>query len=1110
MRGFVFALASAVLALTVHGAQPTQPAQPASVAAGYGNLPLSFEANLGQTAPQVRFTSRGNGYALFLTQSEAVLALSRSGPGRGQDTAKGVVVRMKIVGANRAAQVSGANQLPGVANYFIGNDPALWRVNIPTFAQVRYANLYPSVDLLFYGNHRQLEFDFVLAPGADPATVRLQFSGVRNLRVAADGSLTLAAVNGKIAFHKPEIYQIAGGRKHPIRGSFARLAENCVGFTLGTYDRSRPLVIDPILAYSTYLGGSGSDSATSVSVDSQGDAYLTGSTTSTDFPVTQGAFQPHHSTGTAFVARVNPQGTELLYSTYLGGTGGDIGNAIAVDEKGNAYVTGLTASTNFPVTSGALQLHNNSQNGQGNSFVARLNPEGAKLLYSTYLGGSGGEYSGQDPNYPSAPGGDSAHGIAVDSDGNAYVAGQAFSPDFPVTSGAFETKNQPAQNLSGSNCFISKINPAGTTLTYSTFLGGSGDDLDPGDSCSGIKIDSSGNAFVTGTTYSTNFPTTSGAFQPNYPGTQWYYDVVSPVNNSSTAFASKLNNTGSGLLFSTYLGGSGFGIDCDPGNDTCAEYPGDGALGLALDSSGSMYIVGNTTSSNFPTTEGAFLTRENVVTPSFVTKLSPDGSAVLYSTFLNLSYIRGATVFDGATAIAVDASDSAIVVGLGYTGDFPVTAGALQTKSNGNGTNAFLIKLNREGSAVAYGTYFGGSAKSGDQANGVALDTLGNAYFCGFATSTNFPVSVGAFQSRNNSRAGQNAFIAKLNIGSQSFPDSTSTKLHAGPNPQLLGQPVAITATVTAKKGSPAPDGSVLFSVNGETVASVPLTAEGTAAYSSRTIPVGIDTLKATYPGTTTFAASGDTIAETILPDPPVFSVLAGVYHSTQSVALSDSTRNAAIYFTTNGDTPTSSSTRYTKPVSVAASTTIRAIAITASGLRSPVASSAYTLVAANPVFSPAAGTYDSPQTVRIASSTPGSAIYYTTNGATPTKASTRYTVAGIPVSKTTTLKAIAIAPGYSASPVASATYTITPPAPVPTFAPAAGTYTSAQTVKLADKLTAGLEIFYTTNGATPTTTSTKYTSAGIKVSSTETIKAIALATGYSVSPIATATYTIK
>jgi len=496
-------LVSGLVAVTSTAAMGGGPASQPSNASGlqrvkvaedYGKLPLSFEANTGQADNRVKFLSRGSGYGLYLTGQEAVLALQKGVCGtphaavatrigstarqagflRGEAACKKdiAVVRMRLVGAGSgAAAPVGEEPLPGTANYFIGNDPANWHTSVPTYSKVRYSGVYPGVDLVYYGNQRQLEYDFVVAPGADTNPIRLQLPGAKQLRLGADGDLVVTAAGGTLTLRKPDVYQLVDGQRKAVEGSFALLARHSVGFRLGNYDHRQPLVIDPVLVYSTFLGGTGAvlDGADAIVADGAGNAYLTGSASSTNFPVTTGAYQTtnHSSAGCAntFVTKLNPSGTALVYSTYLGGSGcGDYASGLAVDSSGNAYVVGQAHSTDFPVTQGALLTTRPSYQ---TGFVTKLNPSGNALVYSTYLGGTNGMS------------GDSAVAVAVDGSGNAYVVGAASSTNFPVTKGAYQTVNNIYDsngygNLGGTNAFVAKLNPTGSALVYSTYLGGSG------------------------------------------------------------------------------------------------------------------------------------------------------------------------------------------------------------------------------------------------------------------------------------------------------------------------------------------------------------------------------------------------------------------------------------------------------------------------------------------------------------------------------------------------------------------------------------------------------------------------------------------------------------
>src|SRR5882762_3285042 len=458
-----FALLTFLLGVTcAAAAAPAAPAD-ARVSEAYGRLPLHFEANRGQTHKDVRFLAHGPGYNLYLTANEVVLVLTRPRPDVDAPApAKPAALRMSLVGAAPKPLVSGLEELPGKANYFIGKDPAKWRSNVPTYAKVHYREVYPGIDLLYYGNQRQLEYDFVLAPGADPKKIVLGFKGADKLEIDAKGGLVLHAPGGDIRQHKPVVYQDIDGIRREIDGGYVRKGANRVGFQVAAYDATRPLVIDPVvLSYSTYLGGNSGDSGMGIAVDADGNAYVTGSTGSPNFPTIAGAFQPTCvSNSCAFVTKFNPAGSALVYSTLLGGSGGSSGGSIAVDSNGNAYIAGTTASVDFPTTPGAFQ----AVSGGGNDgFVTKLDSTGSALVFSTYLGGSGGDYGS---------------GIAIDTVGNAYVTGQTQSSNFPTSAGAF----QPASGGCGSSypnlcdAFVAKLNSTGTALVFSTYLGGSSDD----------------------------------------------------------------------------------------------------------------------------------------------------------------------------------------------------------------------------------------------------------------------------------------------------------------------------------------------------------------------------------------------------------------------------------------------------------------------------------------------------------------------------------------------------------------------------------------------------------------------------------------------------------
>ena len=683
---------------------------------------LSFEANHGQTDSRVQFLARGSGYTLFFTPREAVLTLRNAAnprsatqnprlqahPQSGIRSRESAVLRMQLVGANPEPQVTGLDERPGRSNYFIGRDPQNWRTDIPHYGKVKCEGVYPGVDVIYYGNGRQLEYDFVVAAGADPAVIRISFAGAEQMRLDGDGELVLGVAGGEIRQQKPVIYQEVAGVKREVAGRYVMKGDNQVGIEVAAYDAGRPLVIDPVLVYSSYLGGSSIDDGIGIAVDSDGHAYVSGRTESTGFPITPGAFQTANAGGSdAFVTKLAPDGEALIYSTYLGGSSFDQGRGIAVDRDGHAYVTGRTESTDFPITPGAFQTANA---GGSDAFVTKLSHRGTALIYSTYLGGSSGEIG---------------LGIALDRNGQAHVTGSTDSTDFPTTPGAFQT-TAPGSG----DAYVAKLNRRGTALDYSTYLGGSIVTPSPrpggehGDFGRGITVDSEGHAFVTGDTDSADFPTTPDAFQTANAG-------------GLDAFVTKLNRRGSDLVYSTYLGGS----DLDFG------------LAIAVDRGGRAHVSGRTDSIDFPTTPGAFQTAYAGGSDAFVTKLNRRGTAPVYSTYL------GGSDFDQSDdeGIALDRDGHAYVSGFTGSTDFPTTPGALQT-ANAGAPDVFVTKLTRRGTALVYSTYLGGS--NHDVGGGIEVDRDGRAYVTGITFSADFPTTPGAFQT---AFAGSiDAFVAKI------------------------------------------------------------------------------------------------------------------------------------------------------------------------------------------------------------------------------------------------------------------------------------------------------------------------------------------------------------
>ena len=883
----------AAKAPSVGRAGGTRKSAKAQMMENYGKLPLRFEANRGQTDGRVRFVSRGPGYQLFLTGQEAVLAVHGSGN-------KSQSVRMQLAGGNPGAAVDGEERLPGVTNYFVDGDPAEAKTNLPSYARVRYSQVYPGVDLVYYGNRRQLEYDFALAAGADPSRIRLHFAGSDKLSLDKGGNLVIGAGDAAIAFHKPVVYQPVDGGRRQVRGKFTLLADNSVGFALGRYDHKMPLVIDPTLVYSTLLGGSNEDLMAAMALDVNGNAYITGTTESTDYPVTTGAYQTTYST--AFVTKLNPSGTALAYSTFLGS--GAAGVAIAVDKSGNAYVAGTTTSKTFPVTAGVIQKTNNASSGAPTGFLAKLNPGGTALVYSTYLGGNIS---------------DNPYSLALDSAGDVYVAGATESTTFPVTAGVFQTKNNSAAEY-GWNEFITKINPTATALLYSTYLGGSKEY--GGETPILVAIDASGDAYVSGSAISTDYPVTAGAYQTTNKAKSGYSDLT----------LTELNPTATKLLYSTYLGGSGNSYGSDVGN------------GLAVDSAGNAYLAGQTWESNYPVTSGAFQKTINAaagLSNGFVTKMNPTGTALVYSTYL------GGSGRDLVKGLALDSSGDVYLTGTAYSTDFPVTGNAYQSANNAafnEGSNAFLTELNPAGSALVYSTYFGGDGY--DSGTQVALGGSAQVYVVGTAGSSDFPVTANAYKTVFNSQNFATGFVADFAFGAKPGAP-TLTSMLSNANPAVTGTNMIFSVTVTPVTGTGIPQGNVVLSIDLKTVATLPLSSAGFATFSVAPLSVGQHYILATYAGNSTYAASSFGLTETITPAIPVISPRSGVYPAAQLVSIADGTTGAKIYYTTNGTAPTTASTAYAGPFMVAEDETVRAISAVPGLPASEIASQSYTVLSA-------------------------------------------------------------------------------------------------------------------------------------------------------------------
>jgi hypothetical protein len=729
----------------------------ASIIHSYGQLPIRFEANHGQTDEQIRFISRGKGYTLFLTRTDAVLSLAKGASNRDTRLEQHVdtygmnsftrsimkertrvlehtSLRLKFADANPAPRIEGLEELPTKSNYLIG-DKGADRTNIPNYARVRYEGLYPGVDLIFHGGQSRLEYDLVVSPGADPSAIRLAFEGADRLEIDEQGDLVIHVEGERVRQYKPLIYQEVHGTRVQIEGGYVLRDDQRVTFEIASYDRNEPLIIDPVIVYATYVGGSDADWGSGIAVDAAGNAYITGSTLSRPFP---GASDPMDATQSTYVLKLNAAGSNLVYSTFL--LAGlptarqDDGEGIAVDVAGNAYVTGFW----FP-----------------HAFVVKLDPTGSSFLYPV-----AGVDVANGPGLPvvppvispagvvilGTPGGHitnrftRANAIAIDASGNAYVTGQTTDPDFLTFSGLPPNPIQPGGYAGGVNdAFVTKIDPSGS-IVYSTFLGGTS-----GEFGTGIAVDGFENAYVTGRTISSDYPTTGGAFQELYNG------------GSSDVFVTKLDAAGSAIVYSTFLGGDGE----DAGAD------------LAVNSAGNAYVTGSAgveVSFPFPTTAGAFQTSRGGAVDAFASKLNVAGSGLIYSTFL------GGSNLDKAFGIAVDPVGSAYVSGFSTSPDFPELDSPFPATSVGQG---FVTKFQPDGSAPDYSAIVGNNP-AGLPRGDLALDSSFEAYLTGITDGIS--TTAGAFQTTYGGGA-SDAFILKL--GTAPSPgDTTPPICNSSPSDQ--------------------------------------------------------------------------------------------------------------------------------------------------------------------------------------------------------------------------------------------------------------------------------------------------------------------------------------
>lgn len=758
-------------------------------------LPLAFEENRGQSDASVKFFARAKGYQLFLTRQEAVLVLGSgaaipeagSAPSaEANSEPRPYAVRMRFEGSNESPSIRGVEPLEFKTNYFIGDEDRKAVTNIPNHAKVEYRSLYPGVDLLYYGNEQRLEYDFVVAPRARPEQIRISFAGADDVRLSHKGDLILTTPLGNLTFHKPIAYQQLEGSRRAVSVNYVIAKSGKVGFRLGKYNVHEPLIIDPIVSYSSFVWGE----AKGIAIDPAGNVYIVGTYNGngTSLPATGGYQSTLQGYSDAFVVKLDPTGSKVLYATYLGARRSSTeGRGIAVDGTGNAYIFGIPSSASFPVTSGAYQ----TTYAAGASFVTKLNAAGNALVYSTFVSGS------------------SIESIAVDNTGSAYITGNANA--LITTEGAF----QPTP-LDGSSPFVAKLNATGTAMSYATYLGGNGFD-----EAHSIAVDASGNAYIAGSTDAPNFPTAN--------------PLQSALLGPEDAFVTKLNPTGTALVYSTYLGG------------TQRDY----ANAIAVNAAGEAFVVGGTRSDDFPVSQNAFQRRKGypgyTVSNAFVSKFSASGAELIYSSYLGGDWYfcsgcgsaNASSDQDVGMAVAVDAAGYAYLAGYAKSIKFPaVDPVQSMTTTGGDLASApFFAKVAPDGERLIYSTLFGPRLNSSG-ALGIAADANGNVSAIGIydrysiSEPSQFPITASALLTAERS------FLVKLKSGKRTVSLRTNTPYQGSPT-----QPITFTADIS----STTTGGTVTFMNGTSTLGVVPVT-NGTASITT-TLPAGVHKIIAIFSG---------------------------------------------------------------------------------------------------------------------------------------------------------------------------------------------------------------------------------------------------------------------
>ena len=843
-------------------------AKPTLSAAAYGRLPLSFEATQDKADAGVQFLSHGQGYTLKLRPDDATLALydspatapapHRRGTPQPVVATKPAVIDMKLLGANPRATAAEEDLQITHTNYLIGNDPKLWRTGIPNYGRVRYHSVYSGIDLVYYGHQRQLEYDFIVAPHADPSQIRLQFNGADSLALTDAGDLTISTSDSSIAFNRPVIYQQLHGRRVHVDGEFELAADHTAAFRLGRYDHTLPLVIDPKIEYSTYYGFDTHLGIYCLAVDPGGDLYFGGASQPGLALVSPLSSTPEPKS-TGFISEINPTGTAILYATYFGGTSGnDYVNGLALDSSGNIYATGGEYSSDFPTL--------NSLQTTGSAFVAEIAAGGASLIYSTRVGGTNGDYS---------------NGIALDAANNAYIAGNTYSSDFVLKNPIQSTSTDPY-----GNGFAAEVAAGGTSLVYATYIRGTGA-CDGNNNCLGdylntLAADRAGNLYIAGATASYDFPTVNAIQTYDHNGTSGWPNPYGPdlPQGTTTGFVSKIQPGGGAFVFSTYLGGSGqcyFPMNNQEFGNPYPVCSGDSANSITVDSLGNALVAGTAASGNFPLYH-PYRSSGGAVSTGFISAIKSDGSAFLWSTYFGGSGecpwtapdpygVEYQNCFgDGIASIALDPLDNVYVTGYTASPDYP-TLYPFQTKSldTDYGANTpFVASLKADGQSLVYSSYLGGSAQ--DSARKIVADAAGDAFVSGVAVSADFPTYM-AIQGKNR---GNSPFITKISLAK-----SPALRPVIAPAAGTYSTPQSVKIT----GGTP---GTIYYTLDGSTPTNTSPRYTGPIAVRTP------ETVKATtyatgYAPSVVVSAAYDIKLPAAA---PVFSPPAGTYATNQSIKL--------------------------------------------------------------------------------------------------------------------------------------------------------------------------------------------------------------------------------